>query len=55
MLLFFPLDVSDEIWDVVESVSEGFLTYSCTQNVLRKSQANLLIYGNRLMAEIKIT
>ena len=23
---FFPLDVSDEIWDVIESVSEGFLT-----------------------------
>ena len=27
---FFPLDVLDEIWDVVESVSEGFLTYSYT-------------------------
>ena len=25
---FFPLDVLDEIWDVIESVSEGFLTYS---------------------------
>ena len=30
MLAFFPLDVLDEIWDVLESVSEGFLTYSCT-------------------------
>ena len=28
MLSFFPLDVLDEIWDVVEPVSEGFLTYS---------------------------
>ena len=28
MLSFFPLDVLDEIWDVSESVSEGFLTYS---------------------------
>ena len=28
MLSFFPLDVLDEIWDLVESVSEGFLTYS---------------------------
>ena len=28
MLSFFPLDVLDEIWDVAESVSEGFLTYS---------------------------
>ena len=25
MLSFFPQDVLDEIWDVVESVSEGFL------------------------------
>ena len=28
MLFFFPLDVLDEIWDLTESVSEGFLTYS---------------------------
>ena len=28
VLSFFPLDVLDEIWDVIESVSEGFLTYS---------------------------
>ena len=28
VLYFFPLDVLDEIWDVIESVSEGFLTYS---------------------------
>ena len=28
MLSFFPLDVLDEIWDVIESVSERFLTYS---------------------------
>ena len=25
---FFPLDAFDEIWDLIESVSEGFLTYS---------------------------
>ena len=25
---FFPLDVLDEIWDVIESVSEEFLTYT---------------------------
>ena len=25
---FSPLDVLGEIWDVIESVSEGFLTYS---------------------------
>ena len=28
MLSFFPLDVLDEVWDLIESVSEGFLTYS---------------------------
>ena len=28
VLSFVPLDVLDEIWDVTESVSEGFLTYS---------------------------
>ena len=28
VLPFFPLDVLGEIWDLIESVSEGFLTYS---------------------------
>ena len=28
VLSFFPIDVLDEIWDLIESVSEGFLTYS---------------------------
>ena len=28
VLSFFPLDVLDEIWDLIESVVEGFLTYS---------------------------
>ena len=28
VLSFSSLDVLDEIWDVIESVSEGFLTYS---------------------------
>ena len=28
VLSFFPLDVVDEIWDLIEAVSEGFLTYS---------------------------
>ena len=27
-VLFFPRDVLDEIWDLVESVSEGFSSYS---------------------------
>ena len=28
VLSFFPLDVLDEVWDLIGSVSEGFLTYS---------------------------
>ena len=28
MLSFFPRDILDEIWDLIESVSEGFATYS---------------------------
>ena len=28
VLSFFPLDVLDGIWDLTESVSEGFLTHS---------------------------
>ena len=30
--VLFPLDVLDEIWDLIESVSEGFLTYSSLIN-----------------------
>ena len=28
MLSFFPRDVLDEIWDLIESVSEAFPSYS---------------------------
>ena len=28
LMASFMLDVLDEIWDLIESVSEGFLTYS---------------------------
>ena len=31
VLSFFPLDVLGGIWDLIESVSEGFLTYSYAQ------------------------
>ena len=30
MLSFFPRDILDEIWDLIESFSESFLTYFCT-------------------------
>ena len=34
VLSFFPLDVLDDIWDLIESVSEGFLTYSYSTTLL---------------------
>ena len=34
VLSFFPQDVLDEIWDLIESVSERFPTYSCSITVL---------------------
>ena len=30
VLSFFPLDVLDEIWDLIESICKGFLTYFFT-------------------------
>ena len=41
VLSFFPLDVLDEICDLIESVSERFLTYFC----MGKSE-NYLSFGN---------
>ena len=32
MLSIFPRDVLDEIWDLIESVSEGFPTYPYIQS-----------------------
>ena len=34
MLSFFPLDVLDEIWDLIESIFEGLLTYSFNRCIL---------------------
>ena len=35
LLSFFPLDVLGGIWDLIESVSEGFLTHSLIEKFLR--------------------
>ena len=35
VLSFFPLAALDEIWDLIESVSEGFLTYFYFTSVCR--------------------
>ena len=37
MLFFYPLDVLDEIWDLIESVSEGCLAYSPKQHFYEDS------------------
>ena len=34
MLSFFPLDVLDGFWDVIESVSEGFLAYFWKRHIV---------------------
>ena len=46
---FLPLDVLDEIWDVIESVSEGFLTYSVQKKKKKKKklQQIYICYGAR--------
>ena len=47
VLSLFPLDVLDEIWDLIESVSEGFLTYSSQNFSIKKmSKFDLLIPGS---------
>ena len=37
VLSFFPLDVFGGIWDLIESVSEGFLTYSLVCSIVQQS------------------
>ena len=51
VLSFFPLDVLDEVWDVIESVSVGFLTYSSKHMVgltppLQQDLSENESYGN---------
>ena len=45
MLSFFTLDALDEIWELTESVSEGFLTYSIGLAVDTNIQ-DILIMGD---------
>ena len=44
VLSFFPWDVLDEIWDLIESVSESFPTYSCF-NVPSQDDQNCQVSG----------
>ena len=44
VLSFFPLDVLDGIWDLIESVSEGLLTYSCDFGSFRTAPTDGLFH-----------
>ena len=45
VLSFYPRDVLVEIWDVIESVSKRFLTYSfSTMSSVKKSYIYIYIY-----------
>ena len=46
VMSFFLLDVVDEIWDVIESVSEGFLAYSFMLNSVDHEIVNAYKYEN---------
>ena len=48
VLSFFPLDVLDEIWNLIESVSEGFLTYSFMKKKKNRliSACYVCVYSN---------
>ena len=48
VLSFFPLDVLDEIWDLIESVSEGFLAYS----FLKAMQVDFFFQHNTYLVEV---
>ena len=51
MLSFFPRDVLDEIWDLTESVSEGFpsyFSYLLIQSVAKHLCYKLSFYNEQL-------
>ena len=53
VLSFSPLDVLDEIWDLIESVSEGFLTYSFKQNQVVKWADMLWLQTGCFLAKLE--
>ena len=55
VLSFSPLDVLDEIWDLIESVSEGFLTYSLRNNFILIPDKDLEIQDFIIPSPRKIT
>ena len=47
VLSFSPLDVLDEIWDLIELVSEGILTYSSMARTRERRNESMLPYRVR--------
>ena len=54
MLSFFTLDVLDEIWDLIESVSEGFLTYFLTSDLVLSYTDKMLVFRRVIIVLIFI-
>ena len=54
VLSFFPLDVLDEIWDLIESVSEGFLTYSCYKVTILLERVSTQVKRRRLYQRLSL-
>ena len=55
VLSFFPLDVLDEIWDLIESVSEGFLSYSFITTTCKNGEYKQLLEFVIQLEQIKRT
>ena len=49
VLSFFPLDVWDGIWNLIELVSEGFLTYSYTWIIMLSSSFSRRRVGPQIL------
>ena len=49
---FFPLDVLEEIWDLIESVSEGFLTYSCMEKYRVRENGSCTMASRKKMRSL---
>ena len=49
VLSFFPLDVWDGIWNLIELVSEGFLTYSYTWIIMLSSSFSRRRFGPQIL------
>ena len=52
VLSFFPLDVLDEILDLIESVLEGFLTYSSKPSPIASAAVQNIWFAWRFLAHL---